>query len=149
MSRSRKRSRIAAGGGASGDIAEVDESSLQNHGEAVANVDTNLTSITTSANDFSSDVVANILSYLKLKEIMCKRRVCKKWTEAVRKTPVSPEEKFEVNNVKSYNAISVMSTVLPNLQSVHIKSFMTIFEDGSGITDFDHKYNTGRIQMKS
>ena len=143
MSHSRKRPRGVDAGGASGDIAEVDDSSLQNHGEAVANVGMSLTSITTSANDFSSDVVANILSYLKLKEIMCKRRVCKKWTEAVRKTSVSPEEEFEVNNVKTYEAMSVMSTVLPNLQSVKIKPFMNIFEDGSGMTDFHHKYNDG------
>ncbi len=142
MSLSTKRPRIdAAAGGASGDIAEVGDSSLQNH-KAVANpanVDNSTTR--TSANDFSSDVIAIILSYLKLREIMCKRRVCKKWTDAVRKTPVSPEEEFEVNNVKTYEAMSVMSTVFPNLQSVRIMPFMNNIE--ALFNNIHHKYNDG------
>src|SRR5210317_937648 len=72
--------------------------------------------------DVLEDMLPIILSYLKLKEIMCTRRVNKTWTEAVSKTAVSPEEIFVVDSVKTYNALSVMSTVLPNLQSIGIKN---------------------------
>jgi hypothetical protein len=70
-------------------------------------------------------MLPNILSYLKLKEMMCTRRVNKKWTEAVNKTAVSPEEIFVVNSVKTYRALRVMSSVLPNLQWVKIMPFMS------------------------
>ena len=36
----------------------------------------------------SVDVLANIFAFLGVKDIMCKRRVCKKWKEAARKTIV-------------------------------------------------------------
>ena len=52
--------------------------------------------------DVLEDMLPNILSYLKLREIMCKRRVNKKWTEAARKTVVSPEEEFDVRSVKTF-----------------------------------------------
>jgi hypothetical protein len=133
MSRSTKRSRVAAGD-ASGDVGacNVSRSCIEAVAET-ADTNNNIVVPCTTANDFSSDVVANILSYLKLKEIMCKRGVCKKWIEAVRKTPVSPEEIFVVNSVKSYNALTVMSVVLPNLQSVKIMPF----------TSSNIKYNNG------
>ena len=79
------------------------------------------------------DMLPIILSYLKLKEIMCMRRVNKTWTGAVRKTAVSPEEEFNVDSVLHYDALGVMSTVLPNLQSVGIKNFCPsthIYSDG-------------------
>jgi hypothetical protein len=107
---------------------------------AVVSINNNNVASNTTADDFSSDVVANILSYLKLREIMCRRRVCKKWTEAVSKTAVSPEEALDVNNVKSYNAMSVMSTVLPNLQSVRIRRWM---DDGHNRYSLGHKYSDG------
>ena len=130
MSRSTKRPRIAAGDASGEDGAEMCDSS-SSFIEAVAE-----TSCTT-ANDFSSDVVANILSYLKLKEIMCKRRVCKKWTEAVRKTVVSPEEEFDVNNVKTFNTMRVLSTVLPNLLSVRLNGFSGRINDLSNRVHVD------------
>jgi hypothetical protein len=68
-------------------------------------------------------MLPNILSYLRLREMMCTRRVNKTWTDAVNKTAVSPEEIFDVNSVKTLEGLSVMSTVLPNLQSVGILSF--------------------------
>jgi hypothetical protein len=73
--------------------------------------------------DAVEDMLPIILSYLKLKEIMCTRRVSKTWTAAVSKTAVSPEEEFDVDSVMNYEALGVMSTVLPNLQSVGIKNF--------------------------
>ena len=125
MCRSTKRPRIAAGD-ASGDdgACNVSRSCI----EAVANP-----ADAATANDFSSDMLPNILSYLKLREMMCTRLVCKKWTEAVRKTAVSPEEVFDVESVRNYEALGVMSTVLPNLQSVRIAK----------LTDDGHKYNDG------
>jgi hypothetical protein len=59
----------------------------------------------------------------------------KKWTEALRKVDVSPEEAFGVNSVETYNALSVMSTVLPNLQSVRLNNLQ---DEHSR-----HKYNNG------
>jgi hypothetical protein len=129
MSRSTKRPRIAAGG-ASGEDGEgemCDNSSCCI--EAVANP----ADAATANNDFSSDMLPNILSYLRLKEMMWTRLVCKKWTEAVRKTAVSPEEAFDVESVRNYEALGVMSSVLPNLQSVRIAK----------LTDGGHKYNDG------
>ncbi len=132
MSCSRKRPRIATIGGANGE--DGTEEVCDNRGiGAVAEPADVFSSTTATADDFSSDVLPIILSYLKLRDIMPARFVCKKWTDAVRKTPVSPEEIFVVDSVKTYNALTVMSTVLPNLQSVKIEYF----------TPFNHKYNDG------
>ncbi len=72
--------------------------------------------------ELGSDEVANILSFLPLKEIMPKRRVCKKWSEAVKNTIVSPsnDSDFVVNSMKKYNAMNVMTRALPNLQQISI-----------------------------
>eukprot|EP00985_Skeletonema_marinoi_P007722 scaffold3445_cov80-Skeletonema_marinoi.AAC.3 len=43
------------------------------------------------------------------------RRVCTTWRDAAKKTLVPPSE-FVVNNVRSYNAMRVMSTALSNFQ---------------------------------
>ncbi len=73
-----------------------------------------------SAGDVSIDVLANILGYLDgPKDIMQKRRVCKKWKEAVKKTTVPPTA-FLVNSVKKYSAMNVMTRELPNLQQIKI-----------------------------
>jgi Leucine-rich repeat (LRR) protein len=84
--------------------------------------------------DALDDMLPNILSYLRSREIMSTRRVNKTWNEAVRKTTISPEEIFVVGSVKTYNALTVMSTVLPNLQSVVIARFDAYHS---------HKYNDG------
>jgi hypothetical protein len=73
-----------------------------------------------SAGDLSTDVLANILGYLDSpKDIMQKRRVCKKWKEAVKMTVVALVE-FHVNNMESYNAMAVMTEAMPNLQQIKI-----------------------------
>ena len=51
---------------------------------------------------------------------MPKRRVCKKWTEAVRKTIIPANEEFEVNSVEKYNTMGVMTRAMPNLQRITI-----------------------------
>jgi hypothetical protein len=65
------------------------------------------------------DIVANILGWLGVEEIMQKRRVCKKWKEAARKTIV-PLCNFCVSRVQIYNALNVMASALPNLQQIAI-----------------------------
>ncbi len=77
------------------------------------------------------DIMAIILSWLRVNEIMCSRRVCKKWTEAVKKTIV-PLGEFVVNNVESYNAMNVITRAMPNLQQMSI-----------GDLGNRHKYNNG------
>ena len=76
------------------------------------------------------DIVAIILSWLHIKEIMRSRRVCKKWTEAVRKTIVPCN--FSVNSMQRYNAMDVMTTEMPNLQQITI-----------GGLEWGHKYADG------
>ncbi len=63
------------------------------------------------------DIVAIILGWLRVEEIMGKRRVCKKWKEAARKMIV-PLSEFVVNSLKGYNAMNVMTRALPNLQRI-------------------------------
>jgi hypothetical protein len=85
-----------------------------------------------SFDDLSVDVLANILGFLSLKEIMSKRRINKKSREAVKKTIV-PLTDFWVDDEKTYNAMCVMTRALPNLQQIEIG-----FEFGQR-----HKYNDG------
>ncbi len=77
------------------------------------------------------DLMANILGWLPVNEIMGKRRVCKKWKEAARKTIV-PLCDFSVDDVQKYNAMGVMTTEMPNLQQITIR--------GCG---WRHKYSDG------
>ncbi len=99
-------------------------------------IDANLV-VGVTAGDVSVDVLANILGFLDgPNEIMLKRRVCKKWREAVKMTIVPPTY-FRVDSVDKYNAISVMTRALPNLQQI------TLSYIGKR-----HKYSVGRIQMK-
>src|SRR5210317_1251768 len=65
------------------------------------------------------DIMADILSWLRVKEIMLSRRVCRKWTEAVRKTIV-PLCDFCVDTMEHYNAMNVMTRAMPNLQQITI-----------------------------
>jgi hypothetical protein len=77
-------------------------------------------------------VLANILGYLGgPKSIMCKRRVCRKWREAVRKTIVPPIE-FCVDSLEKYNGMVAMTRAMPNLQQVEI-----------GRLGWGHKYADG------
>ncbi len=81
------------------------------------------------------DIIANILGWLCVEEIMQKRQVCKKWTEAARKT-IIPLCDFIVDRRTKCNAMEVMATELPNLQQIKI-------------TNISEESNTsmGRIQM--
>ena len=78
--------------------------------------------VAASANDLSVDVLADIFGFLGgAKDIMQKRRVSKKWKEAVKKTVVPLENfHFRVINMRTYNAMNVMTTELPNLQQIEI-----------------------------
>jgi hypothetical protein len=84
--------------------------------------------INASLNDLSADGLANILGCLGPDEIMRMRRVCHKWSEAVKKTTV-PLTKFRVNDAKSYNAMIAMTTALPNLQQIALGSFTYDFSN--------------------
>jgi hypothetical protein len=54
--------------------------------------------------DLSVDVLADIFGYLDdIQDIMQKRRVCKKWKEAVKMTIVPPTN-FLVDSAEKYNA---------------------------------------------
>ncbi len=68
----------------------------------------------------SVDVLANILGFLLIKDIMCSRRINKKWKEAVRKTVVPPTD-FVVDSLGKYNAVAVMTREMPNLQQITIR----------------------------
>ena len=68
----------------------------------------------------SVDVLANILGFLLIKDIMRSRRINKKTMEAVRNTVVPPTD-FVVNTVKKYNAVVVMTRAMPNLQKITLK----------------------------
>jgi hypothetical protein len=65
------------------------------------------------------DIMANILSWLHMKEIMAKRRVCKKWKEAVKKTIV-PLTDFRVDSGETCDAMNVLTRAMPNLQQITI-----------------------------
>src|SRR5210317_271003 len=53
--------------------------------------------------DDLDDVLANILEFLPINEIMCNRRVSKKWGEAIKK--VVPLGDIRVTNMDNYNAM--------------------------------------------
>jgi hypothetical protein len=88
--------------------------------------------VAVSAGDLSIDVLANIFGYLDgPKDIMQKRRVCKKWKEAVKMT-TSPLVEFHVDSMENYNVMTVMTRAMPNLQQITLTSL------GIG-----HVYNDG------
>jgi hypothetical protein len=64
--------------------------------------------------DDLDDLLVNILEFLPIKEIMCDRRVSKKWGEVTKM--VVPHG--GVNYMNNYNAMRVMTTALPNLQQI-------------------------------
>eukprot|EP00984_Skeletonema_dohrnii_P025875 scaffold15094_cov223-Skeletonema_dohrnii-CCMP3373.AAC.5 len=79
--------------------------------------------LSAEANDtveqLSADAVAIIFGYLPHQDIMRVRRVCTTWRDAAKKTIVPPSD-FEVDSVRSYNAMRVMATALPNFQQLKI-----------------------------
>ena len=60
------------------------------------------------------DIMADVLGWLCVKEIMGKRGVCKKWKEAVKKTFI-PLCDFIVDNERKCNSMEVMATELAKL----------------------------------
>ena len=76
------------------------------------------------------DVIAIIFSFLPHQDIM-RARVCTTWRDAAKKTLV-PLCDFKVDSMRSYNAMRVMATALPNLQQ------LSIFNLCPG-----HKYSNG------
>jgi hypothetical protein len=81
--------------------------------------------VAAGGNDFSPsfgalsvDLLANILGFLPVDNIMCSRRINKKSMEAAKMTTVPPTD-FVVN-MKSYNAMRVMTSEMPNLQQITI-----------------------------
>ncbi len=105
-----------------------------------------------AGNDFSPsfddlvDVLPNILGYLTLKDIMRKRRINKKTMEAVKMTIVPPAD-LSVNNMKTYNAVRVMTRALPNLQQLEIGDFCA--DNGDNLRRQYHKYNDGEDPNES
>ena len=88
-----------------------------------------------TAGDLSVDVLANILGYLDVQDIM-NARVCKKWKKAATTTIVPPTD-FRVNSMRKYNAMNVMTEAMPNLQQI------TLLDLGRG-----NNTSMGRIQLK-
>ena len=73
--------------------------------------------------DLGVDELADIFSFLSLKDIMRKRRINKKTREAVKMTIVPPTDLICVDSMENYNAMSVMTTELPNLQQITLCAF--------------------------
>jgi len=72
--------------------------------------------------ELSSDEVAIIFSFLQPNDIM-PARVCTTWRDAAKKTVVPPsDESVEIHDPRSYNAVRVMSTALPNLEQLEISN---------------------------
>eukprot|EP00984_Skeletonema_dohrnii_P022727 scaffold11824_cov78-Skeletonema_dohrnii-CCMP3373.AAC.1 len=71
-----------------------------------------------TAEVLSADEVAIIVSFLSDADIM-RARVCTTWRDAAKKTIVPPSD-FVVDSVRSYNAMRVMATALPNIQQLSI-----------------------------
>jgi hypothetical protein len=100
-----------------------------------------------SVGDVSIDVLADILGFLDgPNDIMQKRRVCKKWKEAVKKT--IPPADFRINSSVKYNAVNVMTRAMPNLEQIDIYGFEQtqrneLFIDANGNLGYGHKYNDG------
>jgi hypothetical protein len=71
-----------------------------------------------SFDNLGVDLLANILCFFPLKNIMPLRCINKKSREAVTRT--IPPDDFCVDSVESYNVIELMTRVLPNLEQITI-----------------------------
>lgn len=94
----------------------------------------------------STDILANVFCYLRLKEIMRSRRVSKKSADAVKKTSEAIVARsyhyFRVNSVMNYNALTVMAEAMPGLQQVSLESQCYDSKYGDN-AEGDFKYNDG------
>ena len=79
-----------------------------------------------SFDDLGVDVLANVLAFLTVEEIMRSRRVNKKSREAA-KMAIVPPAAFWVDSDDKYNAMVAMTDALPNLQQIGIRYYS---EDG-------------------
>ena len=70
-----------------------------------------------SFDNLSVDELADVLAFLPVENIFRLRRLNKKTREAVKITTV-PFSYFWVNSMKKYNAMTVMTTEMPNLQQI-------------------------------
>jgi hypothetical protein len=92
--------------------------------------------------ELSSDEVAIIFSFLQPKDIM-PARVCTTWRDAAKKTLVHPVDPFDdsvqIYDVRSYNAVRVMSTALPNLEQLMISNLGSghVYSDGDDPEEWD------------
>ncbi len=94
--------------------------------------------MTASASDhLSTDLLANILGCLCVKEIMRSRGVNEKWKEAVTMTIVPLNADFFVDGLESYNAMVVMTRALPNLQQIKLCDFEDERDDESESDEYD------------
>ncbi len=108
------------------------------------------------AEDLGMDEVAVIFSFLSHDDIMCSRRVCSTWKDAAKNTIV-PLTTFLVNSNRSYNAMRVMTTALPNLQQITLDCFRIRhrckYSDGEepdeGLTQNTAHYTTHDINIIS
>jgi hypothetical protein len=88
--------------------------------------------------DDLDDLLVNILEFLTIKEIMCNRRVSKKWGEAIKKAV--PCGDFCVNSIKNYNFMRVMATEMPNMQQLTLGNLNEGSMESSWVA---HKYSDG------
>eukprot|EP00984_Skeletonema_dohrnii_P008179 scaffold3005_cov102-Skeletonema_dohrnii-CCMP3373.AAC.4 len=92
--------------------------------------------------ELSSDEVAVIFSFLQPKDIM-PARVCTTWRDAAKKTLVPPvppfDDSVQIYDVRSYNAVRVMSTALPNLEQLMISTLGSghVYSDGDDPEEWD------------
>ena len=91
-----------------------------------------------SFDDLGTDELAHIFGFLPREDIL-RARLNKKMREAAKKTLVPTDFKvgsvstdFEVQDVRSYNVMKVMTTALPNMQRLSISNL-----------NAGHKYSDG------
>ena len=72
-----------------------------------------------TVDQLDDNMLAMILGYHRLGDIMLLRCVCKKWRDAAKKTIIPPEE-FMVDSLAKNSAMATMATWLPNLQQLSI-----------------------------
>jgi len=88
--------------------------------------------VSVTIDQLEDNLLADVFGWLSVEEIMGKRCVCNKWKEAAKKTIVPPTDFFRVNSKEKYNAMTVMTRAMPNLQQIWI-----------GYLGYFHKYNDG------
>jgi len=92
--------------------------------------------------DLGVDVLANILAFLVVDDIMRSRRINKKSKEAVKMTIVPPTD-FFVYSMRQYNVMRAITRAMPNLQQIDIGSIRPHkFNDGEDPTEREREAET-------